>query len=260
MDVITKPPKKKVSVTWPLRLLYWANVAFLILYLTMLWHPTLAATVMGVIDRVKPPKKLDDASVVIFVTSVAILGIAVAWKARRGRSLIIYLVAILLVTPYLPRIEVAIAKLLRMTLRSLGSYIQIATLAALASLLLFSLLRNRRYRYGRTYVALSAVVLGSAFVIKQLSSAAVETVHIVEYGGLAVVSFYAFWPHMKTATLLPCYLLSWDVAAVTGILDELYQLVLPLRYCGVDDMLNNITSGGIGLMFVWGFIRPDQKP
>jgi len=240
------------------RLLYAAHAAFLTVYLLLLLRPPALAAGMQAVDSLKHHvKKLEPTTVAVLVAAVVATGIGLSIRFRRWRAVILYLTTILLITPYLPRIVIATARMLGTTLRSLGSYIQVVTLLSMAGLLIFFLLRGGRFRQWRTYVALAAIALGSVFVIKKLSSAAVETVHIVEYGGLAIAAFSAF---RQTArwTLPACYLLAWDVTIGMGILDELYQLVLPIRFCGLDDMLDNITSGLIGLAFVWGFLQPDR--
>lgn len=226
----------------------------------LLLHPSLLASSMDAIELVKPyVGKLYWVAVRILITLIFTISAFLSVKIKKWRPIILYVTAILLLTPYLPHIEIFVAKLLKITLRSLGDYIQIITLMAMGSLLFLSLVRDRRYRQIRAYIALLAILIGSYIVIKKLSSVAVETVHIVEYGGLAVVAFSTFRRQLKGITVLSCYLLAWDVAVIMGIVDECYQLILPMRYCGVDDMLNNATSGWIGLAFVWGFLRPSQE-
>jgi hypothetical protein len=260
MDSRIKTLKNETSVRWTRRLLYLANAIFFVFFISMLVYPSIVATLMQGIEFLKLRlRKLNQVEVIILVALIFLIGTTLSVKVKKWRPVFIYLTALLLMTPCIPHIEVFLAKLLKITLRSLGSYTQMVTLLAMGSFLLLVLIRNQRYRYGRTYIALLAIVLGSAFVIKKLTSAAVETVHIVEYGGLAIVSFSVYRRQLKDRTLLECYLLSWDTTIIMGILDELYQLILPLRYCDIDDMLDNISSGIIGLVFVWGFLRPDQK-
>src|SRR3989442_733147 len=107
----------------------------------VLARPSLVDTLTQGVELLKPHvKKLDHVTVAVLTASIFVAGTTLSVKARRWRPIFIYLTAILLITPYLPHVEIFVAKFFKTTLRSLGSYIQMVTLSAMGFVLLLSLL------------------------------------------------------------------------------------------------------------------------
>lgn len=76
-----------------------------------------------------------------------------------------------------------------------------------------------------------------------------DAVHIIEYGMLAILLARAFTRRTRRlSTRHAC--MSFAIAVLYGISDEVHQFFVPLRAPGMDDVLRNTTGAGLAMVFV----------
>jgi hypothetical protein len=113
---------------------------------------------------------------------------------------------------------------------------------------------RRRIVVRRTGLIVLAVVLGIfSWQTWTLRRAPEEAFHFVQYGGLALLLFYALQFRHRDFSI---YLIAIAMGSVAGAMDELIQWVTPRRFFDFRDIRLNITAGvltQIGL--AWG-VRP----
>lgn len=125
---------------------------------------------------------------------------------------------------------------------------------ALAAFLTVAIVRIRDHRLVR-YGGLVAVLIllwlqVRGFAQDDLTVAMVERVHILQYGGLAILLMHAFRPLGGLAALVSTLL--W--VTIAGTLDESVQFLFPRRTGEFRDVLINVTAGTTGGLFalcVW---------
>ncbi len=106
----------------------------------------------------------------------------------------------------------------------------------------------RKERKLRRYFLFVLLVLAFAAMFLSLRYPE-ERIHLFEFGGLAVMFYYAFKEDMdlRGAKL---YVYAFLACAVIGILDEVVQYFVPGRVCDVKDMVLNAASGLLALQAV----------
>ena len=82
----------------------------------------------------------------------------------------------------------------------------------------------------------------------------VERIHIFEYGILAILFFRAIAPDLSH---LKAYLISFELASVMGVVDELIQNVLPNRHFQFTDVILNVSGAAVGLAacYLYSFLK-----
>jgi hypothetical protein len=112
---------------------------------------------------------------------------------------------------------------------------------------------RRRLRYGAVAAAL---VLGFAYAIVQSTGNpeidAVERVHFLQYGLIAVL-FYAAWQPRGDASM---FVLPVLAGTIVGTLEEWLQWFVPVRVGEVRDVALNLVAVGCGLLFGVGLSPP----
>lgn len=170
----------------------------------------------------------------------------------------IYIVIIFALTPFLPKITKQAAGLVNLTTRQFDIWIRNIVLVGLPLSLIAIMIQQGRYKEQSTYFALAIIFACGAGLVGNLG-APVEATHFLEYGGLAVFSFYKLRRRYKDMRSGPLYLAAGILTVVVGGLDELYQGWLPARYTryyDFNDIFLNAASGVLGLIYVWGVMRP----
>ena len=106
-----------------------------------------------------------------------------------------------------------------------------------------------------TYVALAIIFAWGAKLVSGFGAPA-EATHFLEYGVLSVLIFYKLRNRYVEVRSAPLYLAAALLTLGVGTLDELYQGWLPNRYYDLNDIVTNGSSGALGLIYVWGVMRP----
>jgi hypothetical protein len=166
-----------------------------------------------------------------------------------------YILIIFALTPFLPEVTEWAANLLNLPLNQFDIWLRNSIITGLALFLVAFMIYEGRYRQQSTYVALGIIFAGGAMLVGNFE-APVEATHLLEYGGLAVLTFYKLRHHYTEVRSAPLYLAAALLTLAVGILDELYQGWLPNRYYDINDIITNGGSGILGLIYVWGVMRP----
>lgn len=119
--------------------------------------------------------------------------------------------------------------------------------------------REKRLSY---YFFLVIIILCIFFVVKFLDSDPtriypVEKVHLVEYGILGALSFWAVSLHRFG--LIASYVLVFLIALIVGSIDEIVQHFLPLRYFDIRDIFVNFNSGVLGAVIYGGVLMEGDE-
>lgn len=127
----------------------------------------------------------------------------------------------------------------------LGGLVGGSIVAAIAT----AFVRNRGHRGARIAVMAAALTIG--LIYTRLMSAgdpaidAVERVHFIEYGAIAVL-FYRVWRRAGDASTIIMPLLC---GFIVGTLDEWLQWFIPYRVGEMKDVILNLTALGCGVLF-----------
>jgi VanZ family protein len=124
-------------------------------------------------------------------------------------------------------------------------------------LLIMFMLRHWK-RYGPLRFA-SLAVLGFVYgyVLRYQCKFPAERLHLVEYGFLAFLMYYAFsFDFSQRVSLLFAFLLSSGF----GLFDEFIQYILPNRKCELRDIMTNVIASILGVLVIALFTRaePDE--
>ena len=110
-------------------------------------------------------------------------------------------------------------------------------------------IRNRGHRGPRITAMVAALLLGVAYAnvmsTGDPTTDAVERVHFIEYGAIAVL-FYRVWRRAGDVSALVLPLLC---GVIVGTLDEWLQWFIPYRVGEMHDVFLNFTALGCGVLF-----------
>ena len=90
--------------------------------------------------------------------------------------------------------------------------------------------------------------------MKYLCVAGAERFHLLLYGMLSVIVFWALKLDIKNKRV---YIYTIIVAVSLGTIDEFIQGILPMRVFDLRDILMNWLSSGMGELFVIFVLRPN---
>lgn len=172
--------------------------------------------------------------------------------------IISYILVIFALTPFLPRITEHTARLLNLTLRQFDIWLRNIILVGLPVFLVAYMIHEHRYKQQSTYFALGIIFAWGAILVGNFG-APVEASHLLEYGGLSVLAFYKLRYRYIKVRSAPLYMAAALLTVSIGALDEFYQGWLPdrfQRYYDFNDIITNASSGMLGLIYVWGVMRP----
>lgn len=177
---------------------------------------------------------------------------------RAWLPIISYILVIFALTPFLPRITEQAARLLHLTPKQFDIWLRNIILVGLPIFLVAYMIHEHRYKQQSTYVALG-IMFAWGYVLVGNFGAPVEAAHLLEYGGLAILCFYKLRHRYVEVRSAPLYLAAALLTLAIGALDEFYQGWLPdrfQRYYDFNDIITNASSGMLGLIYVWGVMRP----
>jgi hypothetical protein len=160
-------------------------------------------------------------------------------------------------SPFLGRLRDVLLELFPgQFLRALAAGFVLA--AALAFVGAAARIRERRaWRLGGlAFAALLVVAQTLLFATGNPRVDGVERLHLLFYGGVALLWYRALRPEAGRAALPGAFL----AAAMVGTLDEWLQWLAPLRVGDVRDVLLNVGAAGTGLVFAASLWPPAPVP
>lgn len=170
-------------------------------------------------------------------------------------AIFLYVLVIFILTPFLPFVIEKTAHLFNLSIQAFTLWLRNIILAGLILYFTAIMVFQERYRQQSTYVALMVILVWGAILVNGFGAPA-EAAHFLEYGGLSILIFYKLRHNHARMRSAPLYVAAALLTLGVGVLDELYQGWLPNRYFDVNDIITNGSSGVLGLIFVWGVMRP----
>ncbi len=139
--------------------------------------------------------------------------------------------------------------------RNLGDYFNpilgVSPYFFLAAFLTYITFIKKEKRPSR-YIFLILIVVCFFFIMRLLYYPA-EKVHLIEYGILGALVFWAVSIHK--VDIVFCYVAAIIVSLVVGSADEIVQGFLPFRVFDFRDIVVNNLSGALGAVIYAGFFR-----
>ncbi len=124
-------------------------------------------------------------------------------------------------------------------------------LVAIATTVGITLRRSEVFDHRRLGWVL-AIGTATGFLVWRLQVAA-EPAHLVLYGILGVITFWALSSHLRDDGV---YLASSIIAILVGTLEEAFQWLLPSRYWDVHDIGLNATAAVLAQLLIWKGVQP----
>jgi VanZ like family len=163
--------------------------------------------------------------------------------------------AIVLVSPFMGQLQSFLRRSL--TTRQYVLFFGAAFLIAVGAAILIAVRRIRTNRAARYGTLAAALAIGGGYMwaigTPYAEVNAVERVHFVEYGLIALL-FYRAW---RPAGDLSIVVLPLLVGFMVGTLDEWLQWFIPVRVGEAHDVFLNLVSIGCGLMFAIALEPPE---
>ncbi len=103
----------------------------------------------------------------------------------------------------------------------------------------------------RMRLFLQLAMFGAAIILLFQMKLAIERIHIIEYG---LLGYLIARDLLKAKRTLPGIVIACLFACCVGIIDELFQAILPYRFYDTRDIMFNILGGlwGVGLFLLSG--------
>ncbi|OHB34912.1 MAG: hypothetical protein A2Y08_02980 [Planctomycetes bacterium GWA2_40_7] len=145
----------------------------------------------------------------------------------------------------------------RYVLKHWGSginYLGLFCVCVLGLYFLIYLIFQKHIRQFSVYIAFFVISAGCLVVLRYLCVAGAERFHLLLYGILSALIFWALKLDVKNKRI---YLYTAIIGLALGTIDELIQGILPSRVFDVRDIFMNWLSIGMGVLFVIFVLRPD---
>jgi VanZ family protein len=136
---------------------------------------------------------------------------------------------------------------------SLFGYSVLLVVILIFFICLYLLWFRLKIRAFSNYIWLVSIVLIYVYFTLKLWGRPEEAVHFLEYGLLGYLLFRALRHHIPDKTI---YLAVFLIGGMVGILDEVLQWIIPLRYWDFRDIGLNALSVGLSQTAIWRGIRP----
>ncbi len=112
---------------------------------------------------------------------------------------------------------------------------------------------GRRGSFAPRRLAWVLAVAGLALAVMWRLPVEAEPAHLAAYGILGGLAFWALAAHLRDAGV---YLAAAALTAIFGILDEVFQWLLPGRYWELGDAGLNAAAGALAQAAIWQGVRP----
>ena len=164
--------------------------------------------------------------------------------------------AIVLVSPFMGQLQSFLRRSL--STRAYVLLFGVGVLVAVVAAILFAFLRIRERRAARFGLLLAALIFGGGYMWFNAGAFAevnaVERVHFVEYGLIALLFYQAFRTHSDISIIIVPILLAFMV----GTLDEWMQWFIPVRVGEAHDVFLNLASIVCGVLFGLALHPPER--
>ena len=134
------------------------------------------------------------------------------------------------------------------------NYLGLFFVCVLGLYFLIYLIFQKHVRQFSVYIAFFVISAGCLAVLRYLCVAGAERFHLLLYGILSAIVFWALKLDVKNKRI---YIYTAVIGFALGTIDELIQGVLPSRVFDVRDIFMNWLSIGMGELFVIFVLRPD---
>ena len=118
---------------------------------------------------------------------------------------------------------------------------------------LFRLVLQKKVKDVYVYLTFFLILLACIALFKYICVYSSERFHLFMYGILSGVVFYAFEFDIKTNRI---YIYTSLLVCALGVIDEVIQFLLPMRFFDIRDIFLNWISGGLGILFIAFVLKP----
>ncbi len=132
------------------------------------------------------------------------------------------------------------------------NYLGVVFAAVLGIYFLLNLILKKRERVVSRYIAFFFISLASIALFKYFCVSGSEQFHLLMYGVLSAVVFWAMKLHVRTNRI---YIYAILLVFLLGTIDEFIQMFLPSRVFDVRDIYMNWVSASLGMLFLVFVIR-----
>ncbi|OHC05914.1 MAG: hypothetical protein A2545_04695 [Planctomycetes bacterium RIFOXYD2_FULL_41_16] len=134
------------------------------------------------------------------------------------------------------------------------NYLGLFLVFVLGGYFLLYLIFQKQVREISVYFAFILISFSCLAILKYMCSTGPERFHLLMYGILGCIIFWAFKNDVKKTRV---YFYTTILVFLLGTTDELIQGLLPMRVFDVKDIFMNCLSGGMGELFIAFVLRPD---
>jgi len=137
-----------------------------------------------------------------------------------------------------------------------GSYLGIVLIFMVGIYFLYYLIFRKQVRNIYPYISFFLISLTCVALLKYICIFSAERFHLLMYGALSIIVFWAMKPDVKRKVIYAYTTLM--VFAVGGV-DEVIQFFLPMRFFDVRDIFLNWASSTLGILFIIFVLKPEQE-
>lgn len=134
------------------------------------------------------------------------------------------------------------------------NYLGLFFVCVLGAYFLIYLIFQKQVKKLSVYISFFAISCVCLALLKYMCVAGAERFHLLLYGILSVIVFWAFKLHAKGNRI---YLYTITLAFLLGATDEFIQGILPMRVFDIRDIFMNWLSSGMGELFIIFVLRPN---
>ncbi|MBI2470893.1 MAG: VanZ family protein [Planctomycetes bacterium] len=134
------------------------------------------------------------------------------------------------------------------------NYLGLVITCVLGTYFLIYLIFQKQVKKLSVYLAFFAISCACLALLKYMCVAGAERFHLLLYGILSVIVFWALKLHAKGNRI---YLYTIILVFLLGAIDEFIQGVLPMRVFDTRDIFMNWLSSGMGELFIIFVLRPN---
>jgi len=134
------------------------------------------------------------------------------------------------------------------------NYLGLFLVCVLGAYFLVYLIFRKHVKEISVYFAFFLISISCLAILKYMCSTGPERFHLLMYGILGCIIFWALKLDVKNKRV---YFYTTLLVFLLGTIDELIQGLLPMRVFDVKDICMNCLSGGMGELFIAFVLRPD---
>src|SRR3990167_8847452 len=139
-------------------------------------------------------------------------------------------------------------------LYQVSGVIALILVCVLGAYFLLYLVFQKQVKKISVYFAFFLISISCLAILKYMCSTGPERFHLLMYGILGCIIFWALKLDVKNKRV---YFYTTLLVFLLGTVDELIQGLLPMRVFDVKDIFMNCLSGGMGELFIAFVLMPD---